>query len=100
VLGRWKKTSTIFSKKLKARNLQVKKKDLKLDGRGISDLLLHCLITFKVTVSVLHRFFLVIINTITLTFWVRVGLIDEEVVSSFEVDGLGRSLGLCINGNV
>ena len=52
------------------------------------------------TVSVLHRFFLVNINAITVTLSIGVGLIDKELVGSFEVDGLGMSLILGVNGNV
>ena len=98
-MDRRKKISTVFSEKLKARNLQVKKKNLRLDSRGIFGHFLHGLITFKVTGSVLE-FFLVNINTITVTLRVEVGLIGEELVSSFEVNGLGRSPSLGVDGNV
>ena len=97
-MSRRKKISTVFSKKLKARSLQVKKKNLRLDDRGIYDLL-RGLITFKVMGSILG-FFLVIINTITITLRVRVGFISKELIGSFGVDELGRSLSPSVNGNV
>ena len=87
-------------KRSKARNLQVKKKNLWLDSGGIFGLLLHSLIPFKVMGSVHDRFFLVNLNSIFVTLGVGVGFIDEELVGFFGVDGLGRSLSLGIDGNV
>ena len=40
------------------------------------------------------------LNSIPVTLRVGIGLIGEELVSSFEVDGLGRSLSLGVDGNV
>ena len=99
-MSRWKKISTVFSEKLKARNLQVEKKNVRLDSKGIYGLLLRSLITFKVTGSVLLGFFVVIINPVIVTLRVRVGLISEELIGPFGVDRLGRSLSLGVNGNV
>lgn len=99
-MSRWKKISTVFSEKLKARNLQVEKKNVRLDSKGIYGLLLRSLITFKVTGSVLLGFFVVIINPVIVTLRVRVGLIGEELIGPFGVDRLGRSLSLGVNGNV
>jgi len=87
-------------KRSKVRNLQVKKKKLRLDGKGIFSLLLHDMIPFKVTSSILDRFFLVNLSSIPVNLRVKVGLIGEELVGSFGVDGLGRSLSLGIDGNM
>lgn len=99
-MSRWKKISTVFSEKLKARNLQVEKKNVRLDSKGIYGLLLRSLITFKVTGSVLLGFFVVIINPVIVTLRVRVRFIGEELIGPFGVDRLGRSLSLGVNGNV
>ena len=52
------------------------------------------------TSSDLHGFFLVNINTSTVTLRVRVGLINEELLGSFAVDELDRSLSRGINEDV
>ena len=52
------------------------------------------------TGNVLDGFFLVNLNSILVTLRVGIGLIDEELIGSFGVDGLGRSLSLSVDGNV
>ena len=91
-----------FSQKIKTKNLQVKKKKtlLQLGGRGILNFLLHDLIPFKVTSHVLNEFFLVTRNCIPVTLRIGVGLIGKELICSFEVDGLCKSLSLGIDGHV
>ena len=58
------------------------------------------MIPFKVTSSILDRFFLVNLSSIPVNLRVEVGLIGEELIGSFGVDGLGRSLSLGIDGNM
>jgi len=74
---------TYLSKDQKTRNLQVKKKKLRLNDRGIFGLLFHSLIPFKVMGSVLDRFFLVNLNSIPITLRVGVRLIGKKLISSF-----------------
>nr|POE46102.1 hypothetical protein CFP56_34160 [Quercus suber] len=50
--------------------------------------------------SILNGFFLVKLNNISVTLRVKVGLIDEELVSSFGVEELGKNLSLGIDGNM
>ena len=72
----------------KAKNLQVEKKKLRMNDRGIFDLLFHSLITFKVTGNILDEFFFVNLNSIPVTLRVGIGLISKELVDSFGVDRL------------
>ena len=69
-------------------------------SRGLFGLLLHSLIRLKVTGNVLDGFFLVNLNSILVTLRVGIGLIGKELIDSFGVDGLGRSLSLSVDGNV
>ena len=58
------------------------------------------MIPFKVTSIIFVRFFFVNLNSIPVTLRVGVGVIDEELISSFGVDRLGKSLSLGIDGNM
>ena len=71
-----------------------------MNSRGLFGLLLHSLIRLKVTGNILDGFFLVNLNNIPITLRVGIGLIDEELVGSFGVGGLGRSLSLGVDRNV
>lgn len=71
-----------------------------MDNRGIFGLPLHSLLHFKVMGSILNGFFLVKLNNISITLRVKVGLIGEELISSFGVEELGKSLSLGVDGNM
>ena len=78
----------------------LKRKKLQLGSGGILSFLLHNLINFKVTGHLIDGFFLVTRNCIPVTLRIEVGLIGEELVYSFGVDGLCRSLSLRIDRHV
>ena len=88
----------IFSKRKKKKKGK-KKKKLLLDG-GRFFILLNCLDPFKLTSIIPNRFFLVNMSSLPVILKVRVGFIGKKLVGSFEVDGLGWSLGLGANGNM
>ena len=72
-------------------------KKLLLNGRGLLILLLHSLIPFKMTGTILDELFLINLSSILITLRVGIGLIGKELIGSFGVDGLSWSLSLGID---
>ena len=88
-----------FLKSKKIMIYKKKKKKLLIVG-GRFFILLNRLVPFKLIGTIPNGFFLVSMGSIPITLRVGVGFISKKLDGSFEVDRLGWSLSLGINGDV
>ena len=98
-----KTINIVLSNKQKLIIYKVKKKKVnnkRLLSGGLFLLLLSRLVLFKLTDTILDKFFLVSMNGLPVNLRVRIDIIDEKIINFVRFNQTGWSLAFSVNGNM